>query len=106
MVQTVEFEWDLAKDIENIRKHGVSFAEAVESFIDPQGFQLTDIKHSWSEKRWYWVGRLPSGRVLTTRFTKRGKTIRIIGSAEWRKFRRLYHETTNPSPSQDRPRRH
>lgn len=106
MVQPVEFEWDLSKDNENIRKHGVSFAEAVESFLDPQGFQLTDCKHSWSEKRSYWIGRLATGRVLTTRFTKRGNTIRIIGSAEWRKFRRLYHETTKASPSQARPRRH
>jgi len=101
MVHTVEFEWDLAKDIENIRKHGVSFAEAVESFLDPHGFQLTDIKHSGSEKRWYWVGRIGTHRILTTRFTKRGKAIRIIGSAEWRKFRRLYYETTKPSTSQD-----
>lgn len=101
MVHTVEFEWDLAKDIQNIRKHGISFAEAVESFLDPQGFQLTDLKHSDSEKRLYWIGRIATGRILTTRFTKRGKTIRIIGSAEWRKFRRLYHETTKPSRSQD-----
>jgi uncharacterized DUF497 family protein len=77
----------------------VSFSEAVESFLDPQGIQLTDSKHSESEKRLYWVGRISKGRILTTRFTKRGTIIRIIGSAEWRKFRRLYHETTKSSPS-------
>jgi uncharacterized DUF497 family protein len=65
MVQPVEFEWDLSKDNENIRKHGVSFAEAVESFLDPQGFQLTDSNHSGSETRWYSIGCLATGRLLT-----------------------------------------
>lgn len=98
MLHAVEFEWDLEKEIQNIRKHRVSFMEAVESFTDPYGFQLVDIKHSAQEKRLYWVGRISTGRVLTTRFTKRGNKIRIIGSAEWRRFRRLYHETTKFSP--------
>ncbi len=94
MLGAVEFEWDLEKEIQNIRKHRVSFTEAIESFLDPQGFQLIDIKQSVQEKRLHWVGRVSTGRVLTTRFTKRGNKIRIIGSAEWRKFRRLYDETT------------
>ena len=101
MLGAVEFEWDLEKEIQNIRKHRVSFTEAVESFLDPYGFQLTDIKHSVQEKRLYWVGRVSTGRILTTRFTKRGNKIRIIGSAEWRKFRRFYHETTQSQPPED-----
>jgi uncharacterized protein len=89
----VEFEWDASKDVENIRKHGVSFSESVESFFDPQGIQLVDKRHSGKEARYFWVGRSQAGRVLTTWFTRRGKRVRIIGCAEWRKFRRLYHET-------------
>lgn len=58
------------------------------------GFQVVDIKHSVQKKRLYWVGIISTGRVLTTRFTKRSNKIRIIGSAEWKKFRRFYHETT------------
>ena len=65
-------------------------------FFDPRGFQLADVKHSREEGRFYWVGKSESGRVLTTRFTRRGRRIRVIGSAEWRKFRRLYDETTKP----------
>jgi len=42
----VEFEWDLAKEIENLQKHRISFVEAVETFSDPLGFQLADSKHS------------------------------------------------------------
>jgi uncharacterized protein len=82
-------------------KHKVNFTEAVESFLDPHGFQLVDSKHSAKETRYYWVGRILTGRVLTTRFTKRGETIRIIGSAEWRKFRRLYNETAKLEPLED-----
>jgi uncharacterized DUF497 family protein len=70
----------------------VSFAEAVESFFDPHGLLLVDEKHSTAEERFYWVGKCASGRVLTTRFTRRGPQVRIIGSAEWREFRRLYNE--------------
>jgi len=88
----MEFEWDASKEGENLRKHGVAFAEAVESFFDPDGLLLVDAKHSSAERRFYWVGKSSSGRVLTTRFTRRGTKIRIIGAAEWREFRRLYSE--------------
>lgn len=90
----VEFDWDISKEEANIEKHGISFTEAVECFRDPKGVQVVDVKHSVGEKRYYWVGKSESGRVLTTWFTKRGTTIRIIGCAEWRKFRRFYDETT------------
>ena len=86
----MEFEWDSDKEEANLKKHGVTFTEAVDSFFDPRGFQLLDLAHSKGEKRYYWVGKTKSGRVLTTYLTRRGKKIRIIGSAEWRKFRRMY----------------
>ena len=66
----MEFEWDLSKEMVNVRKHGVTFLEAVECFFDPRGFQLFDVKHSQEEGRFYWVGRSEVGRVLTTRFTR------------------------------------
>jgi uncharacterized protein len=49
----MEFEWDLSKEIENLQKHGIAFAEAVETFSDPKGFQLTDTKHSETEARFF-----------------------------------------------------
>lgn len=91
----MEFEWDLKKELENKQKHGASFTEAIETFSDPYGIQLIDTEHSSSEERLYWVGKSDTGRVLTTRFTKRGSKIRIIGCAEWRKFRRLYEAAKN-----------
>lgn len=90
----MEFEWDSSKAETNLRKHKVSFSEATETFADPQGFAIVDKKHSRTEKRYFWVGISASGRVLTTRYTRRGKKIRIIGSAEWREFREMYYEKT------------
>lgn len=89
----MEFEWDASKELANIKKHGIPFTDAVETFFDPNGIQLMDAKHSGSEIRLYWIGKAAKGRVLTTWFTKRGSLIRIIGCAEWRKFRRLYETT-------------
>jgi uncharacterized DUF497 family protein len=70
----MEFEWDASKEADNLRKHRVSFTEAVESFFDPHGLLLVDEKHSRAEERFYWVGKCSSGRVL------------------WREFRRQYSE--------------
>jgi len=95
----MDFEWDAAKEKENVRKHNVTFLEAVESFSDLSGFVLVDQKHSKREERFYWVGKIASGRVLTTRFTRRGEKIRIIGSAEWREYRKLYNEKTKAKKS-------
>lgn len=88
----MEFEWDPVKENRNELKHRVSFTESVETFSDPNGFELDDVKHSKNEMRFYWIGKTENGRVLTTWFTRKEEVIRIIGSAEWRKFRRLYYE--------------
>ncbi len=60
----MEFEWDLSKEIENLKKHGIAFTEAVETFCDPDGFQLTDTKHSAIEERFFWVGKSVSGNAF------------------------------------------
>ena len=92
----MEFEWDLEKELENIKKHQVSFLEAQETFLDPFGIAMKDIIHSCeSEERFYWIGQNSDGRILTTRFTYRKTKIRIFGSAEWRKFRRIYEAAKN-----------
>jgi uncharacterized DUF497 family protein len=91
----MDFEWDIEKELDNVKKHGVSFLEAIETFSDPDGFAMEDIKHSGNEARYYWIGKSRRGRILTTRYTRRGNNIRLIGSAEWREFRKLYYEKTS-----------
>ena len=88
-----EFEWDEFKDLANQKKHGVSFTEAMESFLDPDAIKLIDDRHSEGEERFYWVGKSKSGVVITVWYTNRGSAIRIIGAGQWRKMRRLYERT-------------
>ncbi len=95
----MDFEWDSSKAEANLKKHKVSFSEAAETFADAQGFVLSDEKHSKDEDRFYWIGKSSAGRILTTRFTKRNGKIRIIGSAEWREFKKLYYEKTKSQKS-------
>lgn len=91
---TYKFEWDLNKELENIRKHGFSFSEAIEIFADSKLIHLEDSQHSSEEDRYYAVGKTTSGTVLTVRYTVRGRTIRIFGAACWRKWRKYYEENS------------
>ena len=95
----MEFEWDADKESENIRKHGFTFADAVEATLDPDGLVLRDEKHSGTESRHYWVGRLASGVVVTVRYARRAGKVRIFGCAKWRNFRRLYDERAKAKES-------
>jgi uncharacterized DUF497 family protein len=83
------FEWDSDKDLENQRKHSVSFAEAQFAFADPRRVFAEDLSHSEEEKRYYCFGQV-SGGVLTVRFTYRSGVIRILGAGYWRKGRTIY----------------
>ena len=45
------FEWDPVKNKINLRKHGVSFEEATEIFLDPLQLSMPDNEHGESEER-------------------------------------------------------
>jgi len=90
---SASFEWDPAKDAENRRKHGVSFAEAQAAFLDSGRVIAKDVGHSRSEPRFYCFGRVADG-ILTVRFTHRGSVIRIIGAGYWRRGKKLYEAHT------------
>jgi len=47
------FEWNEQKNRLNIQKHGLSFDEAQEAFLDEGRVILSDEKHSESEKRYF-----------------------------------------------------
>lgn len=80
-----QFEWDTDKEMQNIKKHGVSFHKAIGIFIDPQIIHLEDVRHSSEEDRYYAVGRIKSGEIIIVRYTWRKKVIRIFRAARWRK---------------------
>jgi len=53
----IQFTWDLKKNLVNISKHGVSFAEAAKVYFDPERLELFDQNHSTiNEERWIIIG--------------------------------------------------
>ena len=91
MRKQTSFDWDEAKNQENIEKHGVSFYLAQHAFTDSNRVILEDLKHSTVEKRYYCIGRVAEG-ILTVRFTYRKSIIRIFGAGFWRKGKKIYDQ--------------
>ena len=87
----IGFEWDHKKDAVNISKHGVSFFDAQQAFLDPNRIIAQDLDHSKGEIRYYCFGKV-QGMVMTVRFTYRNQTIRIFGAGYWRKGKKIYEK--------------
>ena len=74
------FEFDPAKAASNLKKHGVSFAEAMTVFEDPLASTLPDDQHSVDENRFITVGMSFKLRLLFVVYTETTSGIRIIGA--------------------------
>jgi uncharacterized DUF497 family protein len=72
----VDFEWDENKNRENIRKHGLDFAEVWEVFEGPVRVNL-DTRANYGEDRWTGIGLL-GNRMVIVNFTLRGSQTRRI----------------------------
>ncbi len=88
------FEWDAAKAEANLKRHGVSFEEAVTVFQDPLAKVHADPDHSESEAREILIGHSARGRLLLVAFTDRQGKIRLISARKvTRSERRGYEES-------------
>ena len=76
----------------NVFKHGVSFFEAQNAFLDPNRIIAEDVEHSMTEKRYYCFGRI-DGEIMTVRFIYKHQKFRIFGAGFWRKGRNIYEKT-------------
>jgi uncharacterized protein len=74
------FEFDPGKADANLRKHGVSFEEAMTVFLDPLASTLDDDQHSHDERRFITVGLSSRKRVLFVVYTETTSAIRLIGA--------------------------
>ena len=89
----MRFEWDSAKAARNLRKHGVSFEEAVSVFYDPLAATGADPDHSEDEERFVTFGISSAGRLLVVTHSERGEVIRIISArAATPSERHIYEE--------------
>ena len=91
------FDWNPAKEQQNIRKHGINFRQAATVFQDPNQLSVYDEVHSEDEDRWITIGLDSIGvlRVVVHTFEQVNDSacnIRIISarkatSSEAREYR-------------------
>lgn len=75
----MRFQFDPAKATGNLKKHGVSFADAEGVFYDPLAIHQLD-SDSDDEERFVAVGMGSAGAVLVVIYTLRGGEIRLISA--------------------------
>ena len=76
----LRFDWNPAKALDNITKHGISFGEAATVFRDPFSSFIPDTVHSIAEQRFLVLGLSERQRLLVVVHTEREDTIRIISA--------------------------
>ncbi|MGO8761634.1 MAG: BrnT family toxin [Desulfobaccales bacterium] len=74
----MEFEWDPAKARENLRVHGIDFADAVGVFDNP--YLQWDDPDAEGEKRFVALGMDSLGRLLFVVYTHRPGKTRLIST--------------------------
>lgn len=86
-------EWDPVKAQQNVRKHGVSFADAVTALEDDRALTERDVSAD-DEERWVTIGMDGVGQVLVVVYTWRGENLRLISARNaTRRERRVYEES-------------
>jgi hypothetical protein len=88
----MRFEWDGRKAASNIKKHGVSFDEAVTVFYDPLAATFGDPDHSQEESRLITVGCSARGRLLVVSHIEGGAVTRVISARPATPRERKRHE--------------
>ena len=76
----MNFIYDPRKAAANLRKHKVSFEEAVSVFEDALSTTVPDPEHSISELRFLTLGESVRGRLLVVSHADIGEDIRIISA--------------------------
>ena len=94
-MEEIGFAWDIDKNRENKRKHGIDFEEASTAFADENARLKHDPDHSQDENRFILLGFSAKLSVLVVSHTylSDGKQIRIISARKaTRKEREQYEQ--------------
>jgi uncharacterized protein len=75
----MQFEWDEAKNLENIRKHEIDFADVPAMFDGEMLIELDD-RFDYGEDRWFGIGFLGFGIAVVVWTERRKEVIRIISA--------------------------
>ena len=93
-VQKIKFKWDAAKAKSNLKKHGVSFAEAESVFYDEFAIQFFDEDSAEWEDRFLMLGFSRESRLLIVCHCERGsgEVIRIFSARRASRKERKHYE--------------
>ncbi len=90
----MEFEWDDAKNRENLRKHRFGFEAAKLVFEDLFSITVRADSDEGEEERWITLGSIGANTIIHVVFTWRGDAIRLISARKATAIeRRSYEET-------------
>ena len=88
----LEFEWDEQKEISNLQKHGVAFADAVSAVADDPLARTIPAEFP-GEERFVTIGTDLLGRTLVVVYVWRGNRVRMVSARKaTRRERRAYEE--------------
>lgn len=87
----MQFEWDEAKNLENIRKHEIDFADVSEMFDSPMLIELDD-RFDYGEDRWFDIGFLGNGIAAVVWTERQGNVIRIISARRANRYEKQRFE--------------
>ncbi|MBE9231611.1 BrnT family toxin [Cuspidothrix issatschenkoi LEGE 03284] len=87
----MQFEWDDAKNLENIRKHQIDFTDVSEMFDTPMLIE-EDERFDYGEERWLGIGFLGNGVAVVVWTERRGNVIRIISARKANRYERKRFE--------------
>jgi len=86
----VDYQWDPNKARSNLRKHKISFADAVTVFSDDNAITIKD--DFPGEERFVTVGTDALGRILVVIYTYRESSIRIISARKATTYEQKQYE--------------
>ncbi|MEH2259295.1 BrnT family toxin [Nostoc sp.] len=83
----MQFEWDEAKNLENLRKHEIDFADVPEMFESLMLIEL-DARFDYGEDRWFGIGFLGNGVAVVVWTERKNNVIRIISARRANRYER------------------
>jgi uncharacterized protein len=87
----MQFEWDDAKNLENIRKHKIDFADVPKMFDSTMLIEL-DNRFDYGEERLRGIGFLGNGVAVVIWTERQSDIIRIISARRANRYERQRFE--------------
>jgi len=74
-MRRVRYEWDNGKAAENLRKHGVDFADAIAALEDANRLEEIDTRFEYGEERVQGIGMARGGGAVRDRHSTRRRRL-------------------------------